>query len=721
MFARRWGAAAVVGWLALPASAHGQEPRPFGKLDCRPADGVRYCEGSRATRVPTFDGVVLDVNVTLPAGGAAPYPLVIQFHGFGGMKRRLDEPFPHEGPKRLAQRGMAVLSFTARGFRESCGYVDARAADPAGCARGWIHLDDVRYEVRDGQHLAGLLVDEGLVRPDRIGAWADSYGGAPSLMLAMLRDRMVLGALPGEANGVYAPWRSPKGTAMEIAAATPYQTWSDLPAALAPNGRPLDHTVPLRAESGAPLGVLKASFVSGLYLTGQVTVPGGQPIGYYAPPGVDPDADLSTWVPRLLAGEPYEGDAQVRAIADGLVGFHSALWVEPPARGPAPMLLSSGWPDDLFSVLEMLRVRNRVQASHPDAIVALSMSDFGHQRGQDKQEDVDARNLRAVEWLDHFLTGSGERPFAGIETRAFTCPKSAPSGERVRASTWGGLHPGEVRAAFPGPFTVLSVAGDPRLATVTDPVAAGNNPCATASAADQGSGVATLRLPAAPAEGWTLLGSPAVAFDVRADGTFPQLAARLWDVAPDGTQRLVTRGVLRLAATTGRVGFQLWPTHHRFESGHVPKLELLGRDEPYLRPSNGAFALALSAVELRLPVRERAGATGVAEPLAAVVPAGASLAPDLPPPPATRRGARLRVAVLLRCSSRGLQVSLSGRAVRSVRRLEVVAGKVRLASDRRRPFSITLRGRSRRKTTTVRVRFADGWVQRVSRRSPRCS
>ena len=40
---------------------------------------------------------------------------------------------------------------------------DSRTA-PA-CDRGWIHLADHRYEVRDTQHLLGLLADQGVVRP----------------------------------------------------------------------------------------------------------------------------------------------------------------------------------------------------------------------------------------------------------------------------------------------------------------------------------------------------------------------------------------------------------------------------------------------------------------------------------------------------------------------------------------------------------------------------
>nr|MBA2347086.1 hypothetical protein [Solirubrobacterales bacterium] len=54
-----------------------------------------------------------------------------------------------------------MLTYTARGFWGSCGTPESRAADPVGCARGWIHLADTRYEVRDAQELIGRLVDDG--------------------------------------------------------------------------------------------------------------------------------------------------------------------------------------------------------------------------------------------------------------------------------------------------------------------------------------------------------------------------------------------------------------------------------------------------------------------------------------------------------------------------------------------------------------------------------
>ena len=78
MQARAIGAAcAAAAALALPgvAMAGGTDAvKPFGKLTCVPTEGVRFCEGSVATRVATFDGVPLDVNVTLPATRVAEPP-----------------------------------------------------------------------------------------------------------------------------------------------------------------------------------------------------------------------------------------------------------------------------------------------------------------------------------------------------------------------------------------------------------------------------------------------------------------------------------------------------------------------------------------------------------------------------------------------------------------------------------------------------------------------
>ena len=59
--------------LASPASANA-EATPFGHA-CKAQDGVRFCPAETlAQRVPSFDGVPLDVDVTLPASGVGPFP-----------------------------------------------------------------------------------------------------------------------------------------------------------------------------------------------------------------------------------------------------------------------------------------------------------------------------------------------------------------------------------------------------------------------------------------------------------------------------------------------------------------------------------------------------------------------------------------------------------------------------------------------------------------------
>ena len=57
---------AAVAALAVAAPAAGAAPTPFGHA-CTPQDGVRFCPTTDlASRVPSFDGTPLDVDVTLP-------------------------------------------------------------------------------------------------------------------------------------------------------------------------------------------------------------------------------------------------------------------------------------------------------------------------------------------------------------------------------------------------------------------------------------------------------------------------------------------------------------------------------------------------------------------------------------------------------------------------------------------------------------------------------
>jgi predicted acyl esterase len=583
---RLWVTMLVLAALAPPAAAHAAGPLGLACAD--QGDGIALCQG----KVRTFDGVPLDVNLALPAG--SDLPLVVLSHGYGGSKLGYADLRP------WARRGYAVLAFSARGFGESCGSGASRLADPVGCAEGWVRLDDVRYEARDIQQLAGLLADAGVVDGQKVGVTGGSYGGGVSLDLAVLRDRVML------EDGALAPWTSPAGRPMQIAGAVPWIPWSDLVYALAPNGRTRDGAITSPTDDLEPFGIAKQSFVAGLYASGQAT-------GYYAPPGADPDADLTRWFAQINAGEPYGADE--RAIADELAAHHSPYYLDH-SRAPAPTLIASGWTDDLFPVDEAVRYYDRTRGQYPDAPLSLMFLDFGHQRGQNKDADVARFEQRAYAWMDRYVMGDAAAPaLEGVEALTQTCPHDAPSGGPYAAPTWKALHPGEVRFASATPQTVTSIGGDPTVARAFDPIA-GDGACATTSAAAE-PGTADYRLPTATGDGYTLVGAPTVVADLKLTGTFPTLALRLLDVAPDGSQTLVARGLYRPTAD-GRQVLPLHPGAWRFAPGHVAKLQLLGRDAPYGRASNGTFTVEVRSLELRLPVRERHGAE-MRRPLAPVL------------------------------------------------------------------------------------------------------
>jgi Acetyl xylan esterase (AXE1) len=592
-------------------------------------DGVRVCHGTDGgspasdRRLKTFDGVPLEVYVMLPpapsSGTDGGYPLIIQSHGWGGSAGGPGDS-QYFGPTAdaWASAGYAVVQLTARGWGDSCGSAASRLVGGAACIPGYIHLDDTRYEIRDPQYAAGLLADEGLIDPARIGATGESYGGGVSLALATLKDRIMA------TDGTLAPWRSPGGKALRIAAGSPVIPWSDLVYSLLPNGRTLDYQVASPTTDLSPIGVSKQSFTAGLYALGQVS-------GYYAPPGFDQQADITSWYGLINAGEPYDSNPLATAITTQIARYRSAYYLLDGAYGtareaPAPLLIANGFTDDLFPVDEAVRYYNLDRALYPSNPIALFAFDGGHMRGQNKSADRALLSDRIRSFFDHYVKGDGSQPALGATALTETCPAATASGGPFSAPTWDALHPGEVLLNAPGTKTVLSGAGDPSISHTVDPVT-GGGACASTPSADQGAGVATYRLPAASGGGYTLLGSPTVIANLGVTGTFPYLAARLWDVNPaTNTQTLVARGVYRIdsAQPNGVQVFQLHPGAWHYAAGHIPKLELLGQDSPYARISNGTFSVSVSDLQLRLPVHELPGAAGtssaVTKPLAHVSP-----------------------------------------------------------------------------------------------------
>jgi hypothetical protein len=532
--------------------------------------------------------------------------------------------------------GYAVFSMSDRGWGNSCGGTDPKRLQPV-CLSGYNHLMDTRFEVRDAQEVFESLADEGasgatsgegLIDPQKIGSAGGSYGGGISMALGALKNRKMIKV--SQTQDQLVAWQSPGGKSMRIAAAQPDIPWTDMAYSLQPNGHTLDYVADAPYLQRGRIGVLKQSFVAGLYATGLTS-------SNYAPPGVDPDADLTQWFTAINAGEPYDQNPLSADIADEITKHHSSYYIDD-STAPAPLLISNGWTDDLFPPDEAIRFYNRTRTNYPSTPISLMFSDHGHQRGQNKIPDATFRNGQRHKWFDYYIKGTGSQPYLGVQTLTQTC--SGPSGgatgdfddpntdQPFRATSWAKLAKGEVR--FTGSAQqVISPAATDTVGQSFDPIT-GGGACASASSADQ-TGTATYRLPAAPAGGYTLMGSPTIIADINSPGPNSQIAARLLDVN-GSNETLVARGLYRPDINTGTATthqvFQLHPNGWKFQPGHVAKLELLPADQPYARNSNGQLPVTVNNLELRLPVLENGGTGPIDFPAPKVVPPGYELARD---------------------------------------------------------------------------------------------
>jgi fermentation-respiration switch protein FrsA (DUF1100 family) len=567
--------------LLLPATAVGQDP--FGH-PCTAQNGVRFCPtASDADRVPSWDGVPLDVDVTLPPQGKGPFPAIVMMHGWGGNKGSFVTTNPDAGAGynnlSFARQGYAVITPSSRGFGRSCGAVDSRTSP--GCDRGWVRLADHRYEARDVQHLLGLLVDQKVVAPHAIGVTGVSYGGIQSLNLARLRDRI---RLP---NGSYRPWRSPRGTGLSIAAAFPRWGASDLTYALQPNGRFLDFRGYAVGQSIEPGGVSKQSYNDILYGAGNLA-------GFYAPQGAPFSADITGWKALTDRGEPET--AQALRVGKELTGYHSMAGI---SGVPAPLLVQNGWTDDLFPAPEALRVW-RLFRGVKGARVTLQFGDFGHPRGENLEGVDRVLTAQGATFFSAYLKGEGRAPRHGkVTAYTQTCPANPLARRPFVASSWAALHPRRVSFGAARVQRIDSDGGDAEIAAALNPI--GGQPKCDPLPAVDAPGTAVVRQRVGKA--FTMLGLPTVRAKIRTRGRGGFIAARLWDVSA-GQQTLVARGVYRLEDNQkGSIVFQLFGNGWRFAKGHTAKLELLGSDPTFLRTSNFDFSVRVS--ELRVDLQSR--------------------------------------------------------------------------------------------------------------------
>ena len=583
---RLWPALIAMSLLAVPASGTAVTPTPtaLGHA-CSPMSGVLFCPAANdSQRVPSFDGLPLDVDVTLPVGVPGPHPTIVMLHGFPGTKQTFEASTANTSRKYdnvyFAQQGYAVVNYSARGFGRSCGVPNSR--NVSGCNRGWFHLADQRYEIRDAQFLIGKLVDEGVTDPKRIGVTGVSYGGGSTLQLAFLKNRI------RKLNGGLAPWTSPAGTPLSIAAAYPLWGWSDLGYSLTPNGRFLDFRLPSRTLSANPIGVSKMSVVNILYF-------GGVGAGFLSPPGADPTADLATWRQLTFAGNPFGAAAE--ALEKQFATFKSAIGI--PGK-PAPLLIMDGWTDPVFNATEALRPYMRLLSADPGAPISLQLGDLGHFRAGNAAGLYRTFGNQGAAFFAHYLNGKPGGPKPGqVTVFGQGCPKGTLGPGPYTVSRFAKPARGDLSLHNGGSTKLPASGGTNATGTAFDPVANGD-PCSTI-AAETGPGTVVL---SRTSPGVTLAGLTTVEATIKESKSFGQLDARLWDVF-GGRQRLIDFGVYRVnPKQRGTIVFQLPGNTYRFSPGHTIKLELVARNEPTFLADHG-FSVRVSNVTAHLPTRQK--------------------------------------------------------------------------------------------------------------------
>ena len=337
----------------------------------------------------------------------------------------------------------------------------------------------------------------------------------------------------------------------------------------------------------------------------------------------------SIWVERLEQAAIY-GESWLRhPTRDDYWRQESVL--DGYDRIDCPVYAVSGWADPGF-VGVVLRLLEKAHAPRKGLIGpwAHRYPHFG------LPEPAIGYLQEALRWFDHWLKGcetgimdepmltawlpDGNRPSAvpigqpgrWVTEDAWPSPRRATWRLTLNRSGLGERSETEARATLDTPQDIGETAGEwmPYLASGLTPEMPNDQ------AADDARSLCfdSAPLPKAVA----ILGAPAVELELEADRPAGMVVARLCDVAPDGTSRLITYGALNLAYRDGytdpkplepgrryRVRLGLYDAANRFREGHRVRLALSTAYWPVVWPVRGSGPLGLrtGASRVLLPIR----------------------------------------------------------------------------------------------------------------------
>jgi putative CocE/NonD family hydrolase len=537
----------------------------------------------------------IDADLYRPAGAdrAHPAPAVLATNGFGGSKS--DGSTDAIG-KAFAERGYVSLIYSGLGFGAT------------GCL---ISLDDPRIDGKAASRLVDFLggrrtADDG-TRADfvtldapgdpRVGMIGGSYGGAIQLATASVDHR--------------------------VDALVPFITWNDLAYSLDPNNAV--------GAPGVP-GAFKWQWTNGFYLIGET-----QPV---TAPNLDPSRINS------LACLHFVSDAcdTVRTLDSGSYPAGRTAWMLAYARSvspttylrrvQAPTLLIQGQADTLFNLNEATASYRTLKAQGTPA--ALIWQSWGHSGGITDpaagELNMNQGNLetsyvgrRVLAWFDRYLnkdrsTGTGPalayyRDWITDPTHTYATAGRVPALSRtLYLSGDGKLVDNRAKVArgsrsytnwaVPTSHSESSLAGavglpDPGPYDTKGTYLAWTGAALTRNLDVVGAPQITLRVVSPTAERTQNSGDAADRL---------VLFAKLYDVAPDGTQTLVHRLVapVRVPDVTKNLTVTLPGIVHRYAPGHRLRFVIAASDDAYfgnrgIKPVTVVSAPGDTGV-LRLPV-----------------------------------------------------------------------------------------------------------------------
>ncbi|MFB9390340.1 CocE/NonD family hydrolase [Streptomyces coeruleoprunus] len=533
----------------------------------------------------------VDADLYRPDGvdAAHPAPAVLATNGFGGSK---SEGSTAAIGRAFADRGYVSLVYSGLGFGAS------------GCL---ISLDDPAIDGRAASRLVDFLAgtrpaDDGttvdFVTTDasgdpRVGMIGGSYGGAIQLATAAEDPR--------------------------VDALVPLITWHDLAYSLDPNNADPGGTVP---------GAFKWQWASGFYLIGE-----GQPL---LVPSLDPSringlsclhfVTRACDTVRLLNSGRYPA-GPTRDMLAFARGVSPVSYLD---RVKAPTLLVQGQADSLFTLNEAHATYERLRQQGTET--RMIWQSWGHSGGvtdpASGELNLDQGNLetsyvgrRILAWFDRHLHGRRDVDpgpafayYRSWQSGYGTADRVPPltqqlylSGDGTLAADRADITAGSrtyTNWLVPTSHSESSLAGilgieDPRPYDLPGTHLAWTSEPLTGPVDVVGAPRATLKVTSRAAEAVQDSGDAADRL---------VLFAKVYDVAPDGTQTLVNRLVapVRVPDVTRPFTVELPGIVHRYEAGHRLRFVIAAGDTAYFG-NRGIKPVTVSSAPhdtgvLRLPV-----------------------------------------------------------------------------------------------------------------------